>query len=38
MANRQLIELADQKVQLQRTMVELESLRDETLRDLEDKS
>jgi DNA-binding transcriptional MerR regulator len=38
MANRQLIELADQNVQLQQAMVELESLRDETLRDLEDKS
>ncbi len=38
MANRQLIELADQNVQLQQAMVDLESLRDETLRDLEDKS
>ena len=38
MANRQLIELADQNVQLQQAMVELESLRDETLCDLEDKS
>ena len=38
MANRQLIELADQNVQLQQAMVELESLRDETLRHLEDKS
>ena len=38
MANRQLIELADQNVQLQQAMLELESLRDETLRDLEDKS
>ena len=38
MANRQLIELADQNVQLQQAMVELESLRDETLCDLNDKS
>ena len=38
MANRQLIELADQNVQLQQAMVELESLRDETLRDLGAKS
>ena len=38
MANRQLIELADQSVQLQQAMVELESLRDETLCDLNDKS
>ena len=38
MANRQLIELADQNVQLQQAMLELESLRDETLRHLEDKS
>jgi DNA-binding transcriptional MerR regulator len=38
MANRQLIELADQNVQLQQAMLELESLRDETLRDLDDKS
>ena len=38
MANRQLIELADQNVQLQQAMLELESLRDETLRDLGAKS
>lgn len=38
MANRQLIELADQNVQLQQAMVELESLRDATLRDLGAKS
>ena len=38
MANRQLIELADQNVQLQQAMLELESLRDETLSDLDDKS
>ena len=38
MANRQLVELEDQKMQLQQAMNELESLRDETLRDLEDKT
>jgi DNA-binding transcriptional MerR regulator len=38
MANRQLVELEDQKMQLQQAMIELESLRDETLRDLEDKT